>query len=110
MVNGMIILTYVYDCIILGPSMNKIAGIIQSLKYGNENFVLNDKGDIDKFLGNEITHLDEKRFNISEPFSIDRIISLLNINTNTYGMETNTKSKPVGKPLLHKDLQGTPRK
>ena len=106
--NEIIILTYVDDCIIVGPSMNKIDDIIQSLKDRSENFVLIHKGDIDKFLGIKITHLDEKRFKISQPFLIDRIVSLFNIDTNTYGMDTNTKSAPVGKPLFHKYLQGNP--
>ena len=88
--------------------MIKIGGIIHSLKDGNENFVLTDKGDIHKFLGTEMTHLDEKRFMISQPLLINRIISLFNIYTNTYGMDTNTKSTPFVKPLLHKDLQGKP--
>ena len=41
---------------------------------------------------------------------IDRIISFLNIDTNDFGLGTNSKSTPVGKPLLHKDLSGKPRK
>ena len=108
--NRMIVLTYVDDCIIVGPSMKDIDAFVKSMKDGPENFILTDEGDIDKFLGIEITHLDEKRFKISQPYLIDRIISLLNIDTNTYGMETNSKSTPVGKPLLHKDLEGKPRK
>ena len=80
------------------------------MEVGPRNFTLTDKGDIDKFLGIEINHLDEKRFKISQPFLIDRIISLLNIENNEFGLGTNSKSTPVGKPLLHKDLSGKPRK
>ena len=98
----MIILTYVDDCIIVGPSMKEIDGFVASMKYGSENFVLTDEGDINKFLGIEITQLNEKTFKISQPFLIDRIISFLNIDTNNYSMDTNVKSTPVGKPLLHK--------
>ena len=103
---GMIVLTYVDDCIIVGPSMTDIDYFVTSMKYGSENFVLTDEGDINKFLGIEITQLDDKRFKISQPFLIDRILSFLNIDTNEYGMDTNAKSTPVGKPLLHKDLSG----
>ena len=35
------------------------------MKNGNENFVLTDEGDINKFLGIEITQIDDKRFKIS---------------------------------------------
>ena len=57
--NGMIIITYVDDCIIIGPSMTKIDSFVKSMKDGPENSVLTDEGDIEKFLGIEITHLDD---------------------------------------------------
>ena len=61
------------------------------MKSGNENFVLTDEGDINKFLGTKVTQLDDKRFKISQPSLIDRITSYLNIDTNDYGMDMNTK-------------------
>ena len=82
---GMIILTYVDDYIIVGPSMGQIDSFVKSMKTVEENFVLADKGDINKFLGIEITQLNNKRFKVSQPFLIDRIISYLNIDTNDYG-------------------------
>ena len=106
----MIILTYVDNTIIVGPSMDRIDSSVKSMKTGKENFVLKDEGDINKFLGIEITQLDDNRFKVSQPFLIDRIVSFFNIDTNDYEMETNTKPTPVGKPLLHKDLAGKPRK
>ena len=87
----MIILTYVDDCIIVGPYIKDIDGFVRSMKSGSENFVLTDEGDINKLLGIEITQLDDKRFNISQPFIIDRITSNLNIDTNDYGTDTNAK-------------------
>ena len=39
---GMIILTYVDDCITVGPSMKDIDGFVASMKYGSENFVLTE--------------------------------------------------------------------
>ena len=47
----MIVLTYVDDCIIVGPSMQKVDAFLKSMEVGPENFTLNDEGDIDKFLG-----------------------------------------------------------
>jgi hypothetical protein len=108
--NGMIVLTYVDDCIIIGPAMKEIDKFVESLKNGPENFVLTDEGDIDKFLGIEITQLDDQRFKLCQPFLIDRIVSFLGIDKNEFDIDTNTKSTPVGKPLLHKDLEGKPRK
>ena len=49
--NGMIILTYVDDCIIVGPSMENINCFVNSMNNGYGNFILTDEGDINKFLG-----------------------------------------------------------
>ena len=51
----MIVITYVKDCIIVGPSMVDIHDFVQSMKNGPEKFVLIDEEDINKFLGIEIT-------------------------------------------------------
>ena len=40
--NEMIILTYVDDCIIVGPSMDRIDNFVKSMKKGKENCVLTD--------------------------------------------------------------------
>ena len=44
--NRMIILTYVDDCIIVGPSMDLIDSFVESTKTGKEKFVLKDEGDM----------------------------------------------------------------
>ena len=90
--------------------MVNINRFFDSMKNGDENFVLTDEGDIDKFLGIEITQLDGKIFKISQPYLTDQIIYFLNIDANDHNVETNAKSMPVCKPLLHKDLSGKPRK
>ena len=90
--------------------MENINRFVGSMKNGDKNFVLTDEGDINKFLGIEITQLDDKRFKISLPYLIDLIIYFLNIDANDHNVETNEKSTPVGKPLLHKYLSGNPRK
>ena len=90
--------------------MTQIDSFVKSMQTGKENFVLTDEGNIDKFLGIEITQIDAKRFKITQPFLTYRIISFLDIDTHDYGMETNPKPTPVSKPLLHKDLAGKPRK
>ena len=106
----MIILSYVDDCIIVGPSMENINRFVDLTKNRDENFVLTNEGDINKFLVIEMTQIDDKRLKISQPYLIDRIISFLKIYANDHNVETNAKSTPVGKPLLHKDLSGKPRK
>ena len=76
------------------------------MEVGPKKFTLTNEVNIDKFLGIEINHLDEKRFKISQPFLIERIISFLDIDTNDFGLVTNSKSTPIGKSILHKDLSG----
>ena len=46
---GMMVITYVDDCIIVGNSMNEIDAFIKSMKNGPEKFILTDKGDVNKF-------------------------------------------------------------
>ena len=108
--NSMVVLIYVDDCIIVRPSMQKIDAFVKLMEVSTEFFTLTDEGDIVKFLGIEINHLDQKIFKISQPFLIYRIISFLNNDTNEFGLGTNSKSTSIGKPLLHKDLSGKPRK
>ena len=51
---GMLIITYVDDCIIVGNSMLDINTFVESMKNGSEGFILTDEGNINKFLGIEI--------------------------------------------------------
>ena len=107
---GMIVLTYVDDCIIVGKNMRDIDNFVRSMQNGKENFILTDEGDINKFLGIEIKHLDDKRFELKQPFLIERICRTLGLIDNDWKAETNSKKTPVGKPVLNKDLEGKPRK
>ena len=65
---GMVILTYVDDLIIAGGSMKEIDSFSYSIQYGLENFILTDKGDVNKFLGIEIKHNEDSSFELSQPF------------------------------------------
>ena len=88
--------------------MKEVDDLIESLKNGTENFVLTNEGDIDKILEIEITQLDNRHFKLSQTFLNNIIVSFLRINRKK--MDTNTKSMPVSKPLLHKDLEDKPLK
>ena len=54
--------------------MQKIDVFDKSMEVGPKTFTLTYKKDIDKFLGIETNHLDEKIFKLFQPFMIDRII------------------------------------
>ena len=46
---GMIILTYVDDCIIVGPSTKDVDGFVDSMRSASKHSVFIDDGDINKF-------------------------------------------------------------
>jgi len=86
--------------------MNRIDELIKSLHGGDEIFLLQDEGSIDKYLGINIRQIDKDSFELTQPFLIKRITSFLGIADG----KMNEKLTPVGKPLLNKDLLGVPRK
>ena len=83
-----------------------VDSVIQSLRDGQEDFELTDEGSIDKYLGVMIKDIDENSFEMSQPFLIRRVIQFLSLDEN----KTRGRDTPVGKPLLNKDLDGSPRK
>ena len=90
--------------------MEDIDAFVESMHNGPENFVLTDEGDVNKFLGIEITEHEDSSFELSQPFMIDRILSFLGLCHNEFETDTKSKSTPVAKGLLHRDLAGKPRK
>ncbi len=80
--------------------------MFKSLHRGDKNFVLEDKGSIDKYLSLNIKQINESSFELSQPFLFERITSFLGIADG----KTNEWLTPVGKPLLNKDTLGIPRK
>ena len=108
--DGMLLLTYVDDCIIASPSMDRIDHFVHSMKTGPENFVLTDEGDVDKFLGIEITKHEGSSFELSQPYLIERILRLLGLLDNDFKVDTNPAMTPAFQSLLHRDLAGKPRR
>ena len=102
MKSGVIMLVYVDDCIIISDSTMKIDYFIHTLQNGSENFVLTVKDAIDKFLGVDIEKIDDNKYELSQPFLIERLINLLkkDFDTEPKGKDRIT---PAGKPLLHAD-------
>ncbi len=106
MKNGMILLVYVDDYIIIG---DRIDYLIHSLQHREEQYILTEEGTLDKFLGININKLNNNRFKLSQPFLIERIINFVESECKT-DVNIKTMPNPVGKPLLHKDLEGKERK
>jgi len=87
---NMILLKYVDDCIIFSPTMESIDRLVQPMHDGPENFKLTDEGNVNKFLGIEITPIDSSSFELSQPFLINRLLQFLGVT----------------KGMLHRDLVG----
>jgi hypothetical protein len=65
---GLIIITYVDNCIIVSDSMKDINNFFKSMKDSPEGCVLTDEGDIHKFLEIEIKDFTKNKFELSQPF------------------------------------------
>ena len=102
----MIILTYVYDCILIAKKKETLDQFIHSLANAIEKFKLTDEGTIDKYLGLEIEQLKGKEFILRQPFLIQRILAALNVKTGDY----NQRDVPVIGPLLSRDELGAKQK
>jgi hypothetical protein len=74
---GMIIITYIDDCIIVSNSMKDINTFVKSIKDGPKGYVLTDEGDINNFFGIEIKEITKNKFELSQPFLIEQIVKLL---------------------------------
>ncbi len=86
--------------------MDCIEASITLLQDGTENFILQDEGSIDKFLGVGIMQLDDSLFDLTQPFLIERITAFLSLDKG----QMNEWDTPVGEPLLNKDLNSVPCK
>ena len=106
MKKGMIILTYVDDCILIENKKETLDQFIHSLANGIEEFEFTDEGAIDKYLGVEIEQLKGKEFILRQPFPIRRILASLYVKTGDY----NQRDVPVVGPLLGRDELGAKRK
>ncbi len=92
---NMILLTYVEDCIIFSPSMESIDPLVQSMQDGPGNFKLTDEGNVNKFLGIEITKINSSSFKLSQPFLINRLLQFLGLCKNSFETNANSLSTPV---------------
>ena len=110
MKKGMIVLTYVDDCIIIGMEMKAIDAFVASMQNGPEKFKLTDEGNIDKFLGIEIKNYPNGEFELSQTYLIDRIVRYLELDGSGSTPHANARFSPAAEKILNKDTSGKPRK
>ncbi len=69
--NNMIVLVYVDDCILISRNSSTINKFVLSLIKGPKKFAFTDKGDLQRYLGIDITALNDRNgFCMSQPFFI----------------------------------------
>ena len=90
-----ILLTWVDDCIIFSKDLSVINYIVE------EDI---NSGDVSRHLGLIIQRNKDKSFEIKQPYLVERILKLLEIDD-----KVNAKPTPVSKPLLHKDIDADSR-
>ena len=77
MKEGMLLLVYIDDCIILAESEARIDVLIHYFKNLKEKYILTEEDLIDKFLGMSISNLDDNQYELAQPFLIERITELI---------------------------------
>jgi hypothetical protein len=96
-----ILLVYVDDAILCGPSSKDIGDIISSLK---EGFDVTDEGEIDDYLGVKVTQPTKDTIELRQPHLIQQILDEV-------GMLPQSKMKDKADPsstFLCRDLDGSP--
>ena len=96
----LILITYVDDCIVISPDDKLIDDWVEDMK---KDYALEDEGDINAYLGINITRPDTKTFKLNQPALIQRIIDSLQLK------DQRQHDTPAD-VTLHKDLDGEPRK
>lgn len=103
---NIIILVYVDDCILISKGKHHINDFIVSLKNDAKKYEFTDEGDMQHYLDIEITKAsDGSSFILSQPFFIERILKLFNINQ----WIMNSKEHPFQGPWLSTDIKGKER-
>ena len=97
-----VLLVYVDDCILMGPSLEDIEEIISDLQ---GELRMEDQGDLEDYLGVNIKREADNTFKLSQPHLIQSILNDLNLDKdNVKGCSTPALSSRI----LHADLEGEP--
>jgi hypothetical protein len=96
-----VLLVYVDDAILCGPSQSDIQDILKEL---GTLFDITDEGEIDDYLGVKVSRPDADTIVLTQPHLIQQILD-------DVGMKPNTKTKGKAAPsstILRRDLDGEP--
>jgi len=101
-----IVLCYVDDCILITKRNTKVADdLVDSLMNGHENFKLEDEGPLCRYLGVIVDRDKDGSIHMYQPNLVKRFLGLVCIEEHEKSKDT-----PIVKPMLHRDLDGPPRR
>jgi hypothetical protein len=98
------LIIYVDDCILFSPSSSSIDQAINDLRKAEENYTLEDQGEVHEFLGIQKTVTKNGAICLSQPQLIDSILKDLQLQSNSKPRTTPAPSSII----LHKDEEGEP--
>ena len=96
----LILITYVDDCILILPNAQLLDKWVIDMK---KDYTLEDEGDINAYLGINITRPTPKTFKMNQPALINRIIDSLQL-------KDQCQHDTPANQTLHKDKDGEPRR
>ena len=113
-----ILVIYVDDCLVMSENSKIVDEIVESLQTGiNPNdstqryknkYSLTNDGNIKNYLGVEVVkNKNDGSLELKQKYLIERILKAVDLDKENI---IASKPTPVMKPLLHKDLNGLPRK
>ena len=103
--DGLVLLIYVDDIMIIGKDAAHVDSFKQSMKDGKENFCFTDGGNLENYLGVQVAKRADGSLLLTQPFLIQKII-----NAVIGDQRINPSKVPAIKNLLHKDSSGPARK
>jgi hypothetical protein len=101
--NGHVMLVYVDDTILLGPTKEGIQEIMKKLK---SCFNIEDEGDISDYLGVKVTKLPNGNISLTQPYLIQSILKDLHLLDNKQA--TGRAIPTLTSRILHPDIHGEP--
>jgi len=100
---GTVMLVYVDDTILLGPTREGINTVMQLL---HSQFSIEDEGEISDYLGVKVTKNQDGTITLSQPHLVKSILSDLHLLDNKQA--TSRTLPALTTKILHPDTQGTP--
>ena len=103
--DGIVLIVYVDDAILISPDKSLIDAEIKSLQ---EGYVLTDDGDLQDYLGTRFTQHADGSVELSQPRMVSRILAMVGLDSDSERVKTHD-TPACDTRLLDNDPNGLPR-